>query len=337
MTRRDGVGAPSECRIHRTVVGRLVNQDRHIDTQAVRERPPRGDLPLIPGIHPHLDSSHCRVRSAEVSGDAIGLRAVALQRVETRECPGPIRALELEQTQSVGLDLRPDADTVCADREREGIRHVVDHLIRPISLGEFDRSRLERAGVPRHARVRHDDLDQGLVHVGRYSQRLRAVSDGQLVLGAVAEIAIQLGGGHVLDGELVPLHGRQWKAGPREARGGHRRLGPRQRSAIRARVVVAQDQPAVPGREGNVHSREEVAAGIVGVHQPPRACLETLGGESLREPGDVGGVRGQGGLAGSALPDVRTVRGSPALLKLGREEEVNPVAHERAAEREAGL
>ena len=181
---------------------------------------------------------------------------------------------------------------MCADREREGIRHVVDHLIRPISLGEFDRSRLERAGVPRHARVRHDDLDQGLVHVGRYSQRLRAVSDGQLVLGAVAEIAIQLGGGHVLDGELVPLHRRQWKAGPRETRGGDRRLGPRKRSAIRPGVVVAQDQPAAPRRERDVQPREQVAGGIVGVHQPSGACLETLGGENLRESCDVGSVRG---------------------------------------------
>ena len=75
----------------------------------------------------------------------------------------------------------------------------------------------------------------------------------------------------------------------------------------------------------------------MGVYHAPRAGLETLGGENLREPGDVGGVHGQWGLGGSALPDVRTVRGSPALLKLGSEEEVNPVAHDRPAEREASL
>src|SRR2546427_13051486 len=111
-------------------------------------RPPRSTLfPYTtlfrsPRIHPNLDSSHRCVRSAKVSGDAIGLRAVALQRVETRERPGAIRALELEQTQSVGLDLRPDADTVSADREREVVRDVVDHLIGPIPLGQLDRPRL---------------------------------------------------------------------------------------------------------------------------------------------------------------------------------------------------
>src|SRR3989454_8382218 len=38
--------------------------------------------------------------------------------------------------------------------------------------------------------------------VGRDSQRLRAVAEGQLVVGAVAEIRVQLRGGHALDGKL---------------------------------------------------------------------------------------------------------------------------------------
>src|SRR2546427_7953809 len=87
-------------------------------------RPPRSTLfPYTtlfrsPRIHPNLDSSHRCVRSAQVSGDAIGLRAVALQSVETRERPRAIRALELEQAQSVRSEehtseLQSQSNLVC--------------------------------------------------------------------------------------------------------------------------------------------------------------------------------------------------------------------------------
>src|SRR4030095_16807712 len=113
--------------------------------------------------------------------------------------------------------------------------------------------------------------------------------------------------------------------------------GARERDVVAAPVVGPADDATVPGREREVDASEEVALRPTILDRPRRAGAQPVrsheGGESI----EVRRAHRYGAFGVGRLSDVGAVGGRGEVLHLRRDENVQTIAHDGTADREADL
>ena len=110
-----------------------------------------------------------------------------------------------------------------------------------------------------------------------------------------------------------------------------------ERDVVAATIVAPADDPTVPDRQREIDSREEIALGTTILDRSRRARAQPVRSHERGEPVEVCGADRHGAFGVRRLSHVRTVGGRGEVLQLRSDEDVQPVAHDRAADREPDL
>jgi hypothetical protein len=185
------VGASTVVRQHRRVFLRLVQQERHIQSQPRGEDESLRRLPAVLHVEPELRGIEARVdRPAEPDASLISTCGSALQRVEAREFPDTVRVLGEEIPDAIQLVLRSNRHAMSPERHCVVVGELDDILIDFGALGRV----LRACTKPRRRAAHGGNVDLDLRRDNRRVPAIAnpAVPDNQLVTGSAVEAREQL-------------------------------------------------------------------------------------------------------------------------------------------------